>query len=267
MFSDRVKIKVGKQDASFDIGALASGLNFLGNSFAYIPTTAPLPYYPEPAMGTLLTIKPTNWLSLKSGFYDGNAKGGKSGFDTVFGENRSTFFVEELGIKHNLNNHPGNYFAGYTLHTAHKDELADTVSHTYSNNPSMYLGGEQMIYKENKDDAADDQGLTMLGQFGWTPSDRNKLCQYYGTGLQYKGLISNRNSDIVGIGTSIGKFSDRLQNMTSDGRQGTESIIEMFYKFQLNKWLAIVPDLQVVIHPGAQQKSSFLMGLRFNVTL
>jgi carbohydrate-selective porin OprB len=131
----------------------------------------------------------------------------------------------------------------------------------------VYLGGEQLIYKENKKNAADDQGLTMLGQFGWTPSDRNALTQYYGAGLQYKGLISKRDSDIVGIGTSIGKFSGNLKDMADDGRKGTESIIEMFYKFQLTKWLAIVPDLQVVMHPNGQQKGSFLMGIRFNITL
>ncbi|MFA6988677.1 MAG: carbohydrate porin [Candidatus Gastranaerophilaceae bacterium] len=264
LFSDRLKVKVGKQDASYDICALASGLNFVGNSFCYV-ANMPLPWYPNPAMGALVTVKPLGWLSLKSGAYDGNARGTTSGFDTTFGANKSTFFVEELGIKHNKNNHPGNYMAGYWLLTKHTDKLTSGDPFTYGQNTGMYMCGEQMLYKENKDKPSDDQGLTALSLFGWAPSDRNVLTQYYGAGIQYKGLISKRETDIAGIGTSIGRFSPRLNDI--DGRHGYETILEMFYRFQLTKWLAIVPDLQYVFHPNGKGRSSFLMGIRFNVVL
>ncbi|MFA6990153.1 MAG: carbohydrate porin, partial [Candidatus Gastranaerophilaceae bacterium] len=163
---------------------------------------------------------------------------------------------------------PGNYFVDYWLHTKHINELTSSItSQTFGQNTGFYLGAEQMIYKENKDKPADDQGLTALGQFGWTPSNRNVLTQYYGAGFQYKGLIPKHDMDIIGMGSSIGKFSERLQNISGDGRSGCESRLEMFYKFQLTKWLAIMPDLQYIFHLDGKKRNSFLMGIRFNVTL
>lgn len=263
VFNDRFKLKAGKQDANTDFCALDSGFNFINSSYSYMPTM-PMPSYPDPALGLTATIKPVDWLAIRSGWFDGEGKGGTSGFDTAFDGKGGSFFIEELGVKHNLKNHPGNYLAGYWLHTGHVDELsADPAPRVFGQNVGWYAAAEQMLFKENKDEN-DDQGLTILGQFGWSPSDRSEVARYYGAGLQYKGLIPRRDQDIFGFGTAIAKLSGRLRDV--DGRYGKESILESFYTIQLTPWLSIQNDMQFIFHPNGQEKSAFVMGARTLIT-
>jgi len=269
LFNDVFKVKVGKQDANYDFCALTSGFNFANASFSYMPVV-PLPSYPNPAMGLVATIKPTSWSSIKSGWYDGEGLGGQTGFQAL-DSRRKSFFIEEAGITPNIKNHPGNYFVGYWLHTGHVDEYTNGDVRTFGQNNGWYLGAEQMILKENKD-SEDTQGLTMLGQFGWRPSDRNEVSRYWGLGVQYQGLVPRRDNDILGFATANAGFSSRLKEYdtdgagTLDGRYGAENVLEMFYKVQLTPWLAVQPDMQVIMHPNGQNKSSFLMGLRTFIT-
>jgi len=269
LFNDVFKLKVGKQDANYDFCALNSGFNFANASFSYMPTV-PLPSYPNPAMGLVATIKPTSWSSIKSGWYDGEGLGGETGFKSL-DSRRKSFFIEELGLTPNIKNHPGNYFAGYWLHTGHVDEYTNGEVRTFGQNTGWYLGGEQLIWKENKD-SEDTQGLTMLGQLGFKPSDRNEVSRYWGLGVQYQGLIPKRDNDIIGFATANAGFSGRLKEYDTtgagdiDGRYGYESNLEMFYKVQLTPWFALQPDIQVIKNPNGGSKSAFVMGLRTFIT-
>jgi porin len=261
LFNDVFKLKAGKQDANYDFCVLNSGFNFANASFSYMPTV-PLPSYPNPAMGLVATIKPTSWSSIKSGWYDGEGLGGETGFKAL-DSRRKSFFIEEIGLTPNIKNHPGNYLIGYWLNTGHVDELTNGDVRTFGQNNGWYLGAEQLILKENNN-ADDTQGLTMLGQFGWRPSDRNEVSRYWSLGMQYQGFIPKRDNDLVGFAAANAGFSGRLKDI--DERYGYESALEMFYKVQLTPWLAIQPDMQIIMHPNGQNKSAFVMGLRTFIT-
>jgi porin len=264
LFDDKFSMKVGKQEANFDFCALSSGFNFANASFSFMPTI-PLPSYPNPAMGLSAKIQPTSWLSFKSGWYDGEAAGGQTGFQALDAR-RKSFFIEELGIQPNIKDHKGNYFIGYYLHTGHSDEVtAADDPRTFAQTNGWYMGAEQMVLKENKD-ADDTQGLTLLGQLGWKPHDRSEVSRYWSLGTQYQGLIPGRDNDLIGMATANAGFSSRLKGIEDDGRYGAESVLEFYYKVQLTPWLAIQPDMQVIMHPNGQEKSAFVMGLRTFIT-
>lgn len=266
LFKDRLKLKIGKQDACYDFLALDMAPNFINNSHAYFMPNIPLPAYPDQALGVVLKIEPTEWLSFKSGWYDGKAKGGTSGFDTAFSGGSVAFLIEELGIRHNMKNMPGTFLTGYWLHTGHVDELKEYAP---GEDPTIiaqtmgwYMEAEQMIWKEKKDDAEDTQGLSVLGQFSWAPSDRSEISRYYGSALMYKGLFPKRDDDIFGLGAAVAQLSGRLKHISDDGRKGAETILEMFYKAQITKWFSVQPFTQVVFNPDGKNPNAFALGLR-----
>lgn len=261
LLSDRIKLKLGKQDANSDFSVLDSGFEFVSSSFSFSPNL-PMSSYPASAMGALLTIQPKDWVSLRSGWYDGEANNRDSSFRNAFNSNNSSLFIDELSLTHSIKKHPGKAFAGYWLHTKNVDELTSSADmKTFGNNTGFYLGAEQMVIKENKDEN-DDQGLTMLGQFAWAPTSRSEIPRYYGVGIMYKGLIPKRDEDALGIGTSIVGFNRRLKDIADDGRKGHESILELFYKIKITNWLFLQPDMQFVFNANGQSKNACVMGVR-----
>ena len=180
LITNHIKVKIGRQDANSDFCALATAQNFANASLAF-PPTIPLSSYPYTNLGVSTVIKPfTDWISIKSGVFDGNRNIGIWDFNTGFNEKGNVLYMEELGATPTFKDHPGNYFLGYWLHTGSITELANNPV-TFKRSNGFYLGAEQMIFKENKD-PADDQGLSVFGQYGWAPPDRSMVSRYYGVG-------------------------------------------------------------------------------------
>ncbi len=263
-FDNKIQYKIGKQDGCYDFMVLDMATNFVNNSHAYFMPNIPLPAYPDPALGMVLKINPTDWLSLRSGWYDGNAVGSTTGFNTAFGDDKASFLIQEIGIRHNKWDLPGTLLFGGWLHTGHVAELS-TRDVERAQTFGWYVESEQMVWKENKEDAEDTQGLYVLGQLSMAPKNRAEASTYYGAALMYKGLIPNRDEDVAGIGTAIAKFSGNLKNIPDDGRYGVENVIEGFYKIQLTKWLSLMPFAQFVYRPNGQTQNAFAFGFRSTI--
>lgn len=268
----KYRLKAGKQDANAEFCGLYHGFDFLNLSFSVMPTTGLFPTYPEPAMGVTAAVSPTDKLTLKNGTFDTKGRGSTSGFNTAFNRRSTTYNITEAEFKTTIKKLPGRYISGYWItsknvedYTTNVDSSGDFVSKTYGTNMGLYSAFEQMVYKEKKDDQEDTQGLTLIGQLGFSPQDRNDVSRYFGSALHYKGLIPKRDNDVLGLGTAIAGFSNRLQ--TIDGRSGEEAAIECFYKIQLTPWLYIQPDIQYIINPNGMYKSSFAFALRTFFTL
>ncbi len=257
LFDNRVEVKVGKQDACYDFMTLDLATNFLNNSHAFFMPNVPLPSYPDQALGLVLKLNPTEWLSLRSGWFDGNAKGGTLGFDTAFARDRASFLIQEIGVRHNKGNLPGTILAGGWLHTGH---VEDFNAKPRAQTLGWYVEAEQMLWKEKKDYKEDTQGLYALGQVSMAPNDRVETPKYYGAALMYKGLFKKRDEDVLGIGTAIAQFSNKLKGI--DGRSGAENIIEAFYKIQLTPWMSLQPTVQYIHNTNGQKTNGCAVGLR-----
>src|SRR5262249_57890491 len=82
---DRVRIRVGKQDANRDWGTPRFGGNFINNNSGMFPT-APLPSYPTTGLGLALAVQALPWLVGKAGLFYGDPQGGGLGLDTPFAD-------------------------------------------------------------------------------------------------------------------------------------------------------------------------------------
>lgn len=196
---ERLRLKLGRQDANSLFCAMRYSFHFVIPSFTLIPT-APIPTFPFQALGAAVFADPAKWLSLGVGIYDGSTTGGFLGFDNSF---KSTFTVFEPAWKHNFGadgQYPGTYRLGLWYHSGSFTEISsDPRPENVSGNYGYYLAFDQLLYKKKKGvanesagdspkESSDDmQGLGMFTEFGWAPSDRNELVQYYGIGFSYTG--------------------------------------------------------------------------------
>lgn len=259
-FNDKLRFKFGKQDSNTDFGYLNSGWDFMNVAFSVNPTT-PLPSFPNPPLGFVTAISPKEWLTLKDGIYS---------------QNGNPFNITELEIKPTIKKMPGRYILGAWeasnsngINTAAgMNPDGSTYYNNFNRNFGAYAEFEQMVYKEKKDDDNDMQGLIVFGQFGISPSNKNDLSRYVGGGLHYLGPIPKRDKDMVGIAVGSGSFAPRLGDVGSgcNSRVGSETVIEAFYRLQLNRWFYLQPDVQFIMNPGGMYPNSVAMGIRSVIT-
>jgi carbohydrate-selective porin OprB len=92
--------------------------------------------------------------------------------------------------------------------------------------------------------------------FAYTEAD-----EHLSLGVQVSGALWGRASDVVGLGGAIeGLSSDHrayleaggLGFVLGDGRlnYGAESVVEIYYRMQLGRYLQVTPDYQAFENPG-----------------
>lgn len=244
-FDDKLRFKIGKQDANAEFAALDYAVEFLHSSFGLMPNV-PMPTFPAPELGATVFIKPTDGFSAAAGVFD--TEGG-------------SFSLTELTLKPVFSGLAGNYRAGVWLHDVDTDSVQNTEEPiTLGSNYGFYLGFDQRLYLEAD---SEDQGLGAFFQLGWTPQDRNEMTLYVGGGLTYKGLFNKRDEDVMGLAVAHGAVSSYV---TAVDNRTAETTIEMFYRFQLMPWLSVQPDMQLVHNPGGNEgKDAFVLGARTEI--
>lgn len=260
LFDGKVRMKLGKQDGNTDFAFLNSGWDFMNTAFSINPTV-PLPTYPDPAFGFMAEINPKEWFSIRDGIY--------SKFNVPFN-------ITEIEFKPKFKKLPGRYMLGMwemsdSTGMQVADGLNDDGSSYYRNfnrNFGFYADFEQMVYKENKDDENDMQGLVVFGQFGISPDSKNDMCQYTSGGLEYIGPIPKRDKDRAGVAVGSGRFASRLNYVGFDetNRVGSETVVEAFYRVQVTPWFYLQPDIQYIANPGGTYDSSVAVGIRSVIT-
>lgn len=255
LFNNKLRLKFGKQDANTDFGYLNSGWNFMNLAFSVNPTT-PMPTYPDPSFGFMAEVNPKEWLSIRNGTYS---------------RYNNPFNITELEVKPKIKKLPGRYMVGAWeisdnngMGVATGTNSDGTIYNNFNRNYGGYIGFEQMIYKENKNNDNDMQGLVVFGQAGASPSNRNDMSKYISGGINYVGLIPKRDKDILGIGVANGSFAPRLGNITS--QVGSETAFECFYKAQITPWFYLQPDVQFISNPSGIYNNSVAIGLRTVIT-
>lgn len=259
LLNGKIRLKLGKQDSNSDFGYLNSAWDFMNTAFSINPST-PLPSLPYTPFGFMAEINPTKWLSIRDGIYS---------------KESAPFNITEIEFKPMIKKMPGRYMIGawemsdsngYGVATG--VEEGETIYNEFNRNYGVYFNFEQMVYKEQKDNPDDMQGLVLFGQLGMSPSNKNDLSKYGGVGLHYKGPFPKRDNDLVGVAFGCGNFASRLNNITYNlgGRMGSETVVEAFYRFFITKWFYLQPDVQFIMNPSGQYANSAAIGIRSVIT-
>jgi len=260
--SDNITIMIGKIDFTgvFDCSAYADDecTQFLNAAFVDNPTI-PFPQY---SLGVALTWNVTDSWYIMGGVADAQADGRETGFRTAFHKEDYFFYALETGVTSELNSvngpMPGTYRVG--LWNDPQPKAYTGSSKNYRDDIGIYTSCEQMLYKETGD-PEDSQGLGAFFRYGYAPSKRNDITNFFSVGFQYQGLLSGRDDDVLGVGFAQGFFADTA---ASAYPEDYESALEVYYNAQVTPWLNISPSLQYVANPGGVKAVSdaVVLGVR-----
>lgn len=151
------------------------------------------------------------------------------------------------------------------------DPLATSTS---SPNVGFYVFLDQALFREpgSRGGANEPpQGLSSFARVAFGPPDRNWVSFYADGGLTYTGLIPTRDADQLGVAFACAQVSSGARShIASTGLTPApaEMAAEFTYAIQVNPWLAIQPDLQFIIWPGASRSipNALVIGCRTTLT-
>lgn len=111
-----------------------------------------------------------------------------------------------------------------------------------------YALGERSLWRWEGGDVA---GFL---RFGATDGDSTAIKKFYNAGIRVRGLLPGREDDLFGLGWTRGAIGDKFrasQAAAGSATAGAESAVEITYRIQANKWLAVQPLIQRYRNPGA----------------
>ena len=267
---ERLRIRIGKQDANRDFGTPRFGGNFINNNFGMYPTS-PLPSYPTTGLGALVAVQPVAWLTGKAGIYEGNPDVGGFGLTSAFQSGNGYTLVGGAAATHHYgpaDRDGGTTSAGAWWRSGDFMEVGSPGSggagmpRTFDSNAGWFVQNDERIYL-HPSDPDDPRGLTVILRASWARPDRTPVTRYAGGSAAWHGIGPRRN-DTVGLGAGYFRVAEPLGGSPGPG---DEYFVEAFYKLRLTAFFSLQPDLQWFHHPGGDGTNALVAGLRVKVKL
>lgn len=277
-------LKLGQLAVDDDfMGSDYAGL-FLNSAFGAMPSQVgtPLatscgnppafPIYAVAAPGAFLSTRFTDSLTSQLGLYYGRPgfdEPGNHGFDWVSQEPAELGVFWETACAYRVAQRPATTRLGLSYHTGPLDDFsgqwADEPPATRQNVPNFYLIHDLQLL-------ADAQGAPKLGLFargGVTPQpDRSMVGWYADAGLNWFAPLPGRAEDVAGVAASHTQFGHDYRASTGpDGIAAGETTLELTYRAQVTRWMALQADVQFLFNPAVDPESgrretATILGLR-----
>jgi porin len=261
--NDRLRFRVGflEQQTMFDRNAYANteDRQFLSTFLDNNPLV-PLPN----GLGAVVVAVPVPWLEIALGAGDADNVPRRAGFDTAFDDIEGfTGYFEfafrspwwERGL-------PGTYRLGLFVDGRELSDFQD--GRLERGRLGGYLNFDQLVWREPGNDG---QGLGLFLRWGRADPDANRLSDFWSVGFEYTGLVPWRAIDVLGFGVyqAIGSSVYRRE---VDPDFERETGIELYYRVAALPWLAITPDFQYIVDPGATGDAgdAVVLTLRFRMS-
>lgn len=224
---------VGLQDLNSEFALSGNGGLFTNSSFGIqssISDNIPTPIFPLTALGAKISWDISADNRLQMAFFDGTPDDFQvNPYNTKWRISKNDGFlaVAEYNLtKSVVKDQNGSYKLGVYFHR-HNDPVDNLKDN----------GGVYLIIDQNMNDK-----LAVFSQIGFSPKVTNEHNRYLSIGVNYKGLFSKRPNDLVGFA---------LAHAGIDGNNvGSETALELTYKFNVCKNMYIRPDIQYIINPA-----------------
>jgi porin len=209
-----------------DVYAMANPLtHFINLAFSTNPTIA----VPNQGLGVAAGAMLTDHLYLQGGFSDANGQPTTAGFDTFFDE-AEYFSYAELGITSSRDR-------------IYLDSVHVTLWHADPRDLAGTPEGHGVAFTAQK--FVCEKWLPFF-RFGYADGDAALMQTTFSTGLG----LQQENRDVMGLGFSWGN--------PADSSLRSQFTSEAFYRFQLTQFLAITPDVQLVVDPALNPNTDVL---------
>lgn len=238
-------IRGGFQNINSDFMVQPFTDDFSCGSYGTFPTLAlnySLPNYPVAGLGIALSYQFNQELAILSAVYNGRvANINDKTLDFNWRLNPShdgILSVTELkhvsDSTHTLSRIGG---LGVAFHNKRFASVRDNT-HTYKHNYTVYAFGQHDFYRTSKRNA----GVFLQGSY--SVKNRNVGYGYSAIGMTASGFLSRDNTDVMGIGLSQLYYQDMVEGRV---KNKIENTIEMFVKYQINRYLIVKPTFFTVI--------------------
>lgn len=266
----KVSILVGQHDLNSEFVGTKYGGTFINSSFGIAPSISlnvPVSIYPLAAPCLFLKYKPGERVTYKAAVYDGNPGNfatNRYNLEWNINKEEGLLYIAEVEQDVQLNGQQtGSIKIGTFYHSGHFINYTDTLK-LRKGNYGAYIVAEKALFACSLHAG---RGLCIFFQGGITPSVWNMVRYYVGGGFRYHGILPARFKDELGIAFAHISLSEEYIRNNS-GTLSYETALEGTYIFRFGGRYSIQPNLQYIIHPGANKNiNNCLAGLlRFSLT-
>ena len=272
----RFSFRIGQMAADKEFFTADTAGVFLNNAFgtpAIFSQNITGPIYPVSAPGVRLRWEPSPAFSLRAAVFSGDVGSATANQHQTRillpKEGGALVLIEAAYKTHQARGDdrlPGTFKLGGYYDSKWFDDDSDGNRH--HGDSGTYFVADQLIYREkNSGDAP--RGLSIYSRVGLAPRDHNLVNFEYEGGLNYVGLLRNRPRDIAGLGLVYTHISGEVQPSSDGPAPGShESLLEAVYLAPINDWCTVQPDLQFIMHPGANalHRNALVLGLRVSLS-
>lgn len=219
-FDRQLAVAVGRIDVTdfIDVYAMLNPLtHFLNLGFSTNPTIA----VPNQSLGAAAGGMLTEYMYVQGGFGDANGQPTLAGFDTFF-DDSEYFSYFEVG-------------ATTSQDRIYLDNVHVTLWHVDPREVAATSEGWGVAFTAQK--FVCDKYLPFF-RFGYSDGDAALMQTTFSTGVG----VQRENRDVAGIGLSWGS--------PAEGSLRDQFTSEAFYRFQLTQFLAVTPDVQLIVNPA-----------------
>lgn len=246
----KIRFKAGRIDANTEFAFVENGGAFLNSSMGYSPAIGSMPTYPFPRSGAAMFLRPKSWYYVSEGAFQDNPRGSMS--------------LSEGGIRWKLKGLAGRIAYGYWFHTQLYEAKQDE---THQGAQGNYAVVEHEFWNLGESPNGAARGIAGFLQYGEGDPWSTEMDRHVGFGAQWRGPWSGRPIDVAGIGASM------VHLVPSDDpslppRLDHERNYEGFYRAQVNRWLSLTFDGQLINRPHGDPECLLTMAgsLRSTIT-
>jgi porin len=259
-------VKVGVVDLNSELAVnktatvFVNGAQGLGLDLAQVGENGPS-VFPTTGLGVIAQAPIDRHWRVQVGAFDGLPGGFETPREPVFSIGRHDGILAIAEVVHESDDE-ARVAVGLWSHSARFDGLDASTSRHAS------MGGYGLV--EGPLARWGDRRLHGFARLGLAEPTTEEIAAAYSAGLVLRGRLLGFTDEALGLGvTSVQTGAPyRRAQAAAGARVGRhETTVELTYRAQVTPWLAVQPDLQYVINPGADPalKNALVMGLRFEV--
>jgi porin len=269
-------VLIGRFDLNSEFYRLSSSSLFLNSSFGSGPEfsqsgPAGASVYPDTAVGVRVSYKPDPTVIIRVALMDGAPVERPAGQGGIFSSADGIFLMSEIALltRPGEESKPGalrSLIGRMSSLPPYEDKVAlggwyyttsvsDLSEHDAQGAPLQNegSGGGYVLFDQRlfEDGTSRVNGFLQLG---WGDPRSERVASYIGLGLAATGLVVDRPNDQSGISLAIAGSGSHFQRAALQAGQNysvNEVTLEGTYIWQAADWLALQPDVQFVMRPGA----------------